>query len=309
MLAYLKLTPLWKPLETQTAEKFLKRTMGDNAWKIIWEPLFEGKFSSYASKIPASWFWARIKKRSTTLGYPSGGFSLFIDKLCISIKAMGGRIVFNSIVDAIVKKGNIFQLTSEGKVYEFDKIICTLPSQLFLEITKNLPKVYIKTLAHLKSLAALTLVLRLKHQFLVDDTYWLNINDRNFPFLAVVEHTNFMERKFYGGETILYVGNYLPQDNPLLSMSKEKLTEHYLPSLIKINGNFSKEEIITTSVYKENFAQPIIPLNYSDNIPPMKTPIDGLYLANMQQVYPWDRGTNYAVELGEKVAKLILKEK
>ena len=31
-----------------------------------------------------------------------------------------------------------------------------------------------------------------------------------------------------------------------------------------------------------------------------------VFLANIQQVYPWDRGTNYAVELGQKAAKLIV---
>ena len=38
----------------------------------------------------------------------------------------------------------------------------------------------------------------------------------------------------------------------------------------------------------------------------MTTPLPHVYLANIEQVYPWDRGTNYAVELGEKVAHQIL---
>jgi len=47
-------------------------------------------------------------------------------------------------------------------------------------------------------------------------------------------------------------------------------------------------------------------LDHSQRIPPIKTPIDGLYFASMSQVYPWDRGTNFAVEIGRRAACMIL---
>jgi hypothetical protein len=47
------------------------------------------------------------------------------------------------------------------------------------------------------------------------------------------------------------------------------------------------------------------PINHSKNIPDIRTPIKGLYFASMSQVYPWDRGTNYAVEIGRRTARLI----
>jgi hypothetical protein len=47
-------------------------------------------------------------------------------------------------------------------------------------------------------------------------------------------------------------------------------------------------------------------VDHARNIPEIKTPIPGLYLASMSQVYPWDRGTNYAVEIGRKAAKLMM---
>jgi hypothetical protein len=59
------------------------------------------------------------------------------------------------------------------------------------------------------------------------------------------------------------------------------------------------------TLYANQFAQPIVPLNYSGIIPPHQTPAKNIFLANMQQVYPWDRGVNYAIEIGEKIAKLI----
>jgi hypothetical protein len=56
---------------------------------------------------------------------------------------------------------------------------------------------------------------------------------------------------------------------------------------------------------KTGYAQPIPLLNHSKNIPALKTPIEGLWFASMSQVYPWDRGTNFAVEIGRRAAKLM----
>jgi len=47
--------------------------------------------------------------------------------------------------------------------------------------------------------------------------------------------------------------------------------------------------------------------NFSKTIPSFKTPIKNVFLACMQQVYPWDRGLNYAIELGEKIVQLVQK--
>lgn len=124
--------------------------------------------------------------------------------------------------------------------------------------------------------------------------------------MAVVEHTNFMDKKYYNNEHIVYLGNYLPHDHPYMKMTKHELLKTYTPYLKKINPNFELC-ILNFELFKVPFAQPIIPLNYSKIIPPFETPLKNVYLANIQQVYPWDRGTNYAVELGEKVAKLITK--
>jgi hypothetical protein len=58
-------------------------------------------------------------------------------------------------------------------------------------------------------------------------------------------------------------------------------------------------------LFRAEYAQPVPLLNHSQKIPALQTPIPGLFWASMSQVYPWDRGTNYAVELGKKVAKRV----
>lgn len=305
VIAYLRFTPFWKPLEQVTAKKFLVKWMGKTSWKVLWEPLFVGKFHEAARQIPASWFWARIKKRSQSLGYPKGGFLPLAQSIEKKIKKQGGEFIYGTSIDQIKKtqKGLLLK-TNTGEGMLFDKVVCTLSTPLFVKITKGLPKKYVDKLRPLKGLGAVNLVISLNDRFLSDGTYWLNVNDKH-PFLAVVEHTNYQDKKHYGGDHLVYVGNYLPQDHVYFSMSAQELASVFMTDLQTINPEFGKNWIKKSWVFKAPFAQPVIPLNYSKQVPSLRTPIEGLYLANMQQVYPWDRGTNYAVELGEKVSRLI----
>jgi hypothetical protein len=58
--------------------------------------------------------------------------------------------------------------------------------------------------------------------------------------------------------------------------------------------------------FAEPAAQPIVTVGYAERIPPLRTPARGLVLANTTQVYPEDRGTNYAVRLGNEAAAVLL---
>lgn len=306
VLTYLKLTPYWQPLERITAEKFIKKYMGATSWKVLWEPLFKGKFDKYLDEISAAWFWARIKKRTTSLCYPEGGFLKFAENLTKSIKEKGGKFLFNTPVHSIIKINNVFHIKTADKNYEFDRVICTLPSPLFVNITRNLPKKYVIEILNLKGIGAVNMVLSLKKQFLTDGTYWLNINKAEHPFLAVVEHTNFMDKVNYNNQHLLYIGNYVDHSHEYFKFSEDQMFYEFYDSLKKINPDFNEKWVTKKNLFKAYFAQPIYNLNYSHKLPDFKTPIEGLFLCNIQQVYPWDRGTNYAVENGEKVAELVL---
>ncbi len=303
-IALLKYNPFWKLLEQYKASTILPKMMGEKPYKILWEPLLVKKFGPFVQDISLAWFWARIVKRTPCLAYPKGGFLKFANAIVSTIQKKGGKVLFNTEVKKIT-----IQKNEKVKINRsiFDKVIVTLPSYLFVQIAPQLPTNYKQKLLSLKGLGAINLILRLKKPFFKDHTYWLNICDTRFPLTAIVEHTNFMEKKYYNNEHLVYLGNYLPHNHPFMHMDKNDLLNIYDSLLKKINKTY-KSEIIDTHLFSVPFAQPIIPTNYSKIIPPFETPLKNVYLANIQQVYPWDRGTNYAVELGEKVADLILDE-
>ena len=299
IIFYLKQINNYKTLEGKEASSWIRKWMGEKNFSLIWDPLLGGKFSEYKNQIALTWFWARIKKRTPKLAYPEGGFKIFADKLGAEIEKLGGQFYLNTVITELKSSNSKCQIVANNKTYGFDKIIVTLPSPIFTKIAKGLPKSYISKITSIAHLHAQVLILILKRPFM-KKTYWLNITDKSFPFLVLAEHTNFMDPKNYGNQHILYIGNYLPVDHPYLKMSKKQLLRKFLPYLKKINSRFS---IIDYQLFVAPFAQPIVTIDYPKLIPSFKTPLKNIYLANLDMVYPWDRGTNYAVELGETVAK------
>jgi len=309
-IAILRFNPFWQPLERFRATSYLKKMIGEKAYEIFWEPLLVGKFGKYASIISLAWFWGRIAKRTTNLAYPEGGFLKFAQRISAIIKKKGGNIYYETEISELTSetKPQITYRKKHGgkKTENFDKIIVTVPSFAFMKIAPQLPEPYKKSLMKLKGLGAIVVIMRLSKPFFKDKTYWLSICNIKAPLLAIVEHTNFMDSKHYNNEHLVYLGHYLPSNHPYLnaSMNEEELLKIFDPFLKKINPEY-KKSLIGLKKFAVPFAQPIIPVNYSKMIPPFETPLKNVYLSNMQQVYPWDRGTNYAVELGEKVAKLV----
>lgn len=310
VLAFFKLTTNWKPFESVTAHEWLPKVMGEKVYKMFWEPLLIAKFGEYAHSISLTWFWARIKARSSSLGYPKGGFQELANKMAQAVETNGGIIHFHTTIETLKQskdKVQIFYTQGEQKNMTFDNVIVTLPNFFFEKMAPQLPTDYKKRLLSFKGIGAVNMVLELKEKFFKDDTYWLSICSQKYPFLAVVEHTNFVDKKHYNNNHLLYVGNYVPATHPYQKMTQEELLKIYDPFLKKFNPRY-QDNLINSYIFKVPFAQPIIPINYSQKIMPFETPISHVYLSNMQQVYPWDRGTNYAVEFGQKVADLIISQ-
>jgi protoporphyrinogen oxidase len=194
--------------------------------------------------------------------------------------------------------------THEGKE-RFDAVISTTSPALMARMAPELPDSYAGQLLKLKSMGAVVLILALDRK--LTPYYWHNIpKEAGFPFLALVEHTNYMDPEHYGGDHIVYCGDYLPPDHEYFSLSKEELLLRFEPALKRFNPDFDAGWVRESWLWRTPYAQPVPPVNHSRNIPALRTPVAGLYFASMSQVYPWDRGTNFAVEIGRRVAAMVM---
>jgi protoporphyrinogen oxidase len=310
---YLRLFDNWKPLEHVTAEAWLRRAMGREAYERLWRSLLISKFGEYYNQVNMAWMWARIYKRTTQLGTFAGGFQAFLTLLAERVKDQGAVIHLNSPVQSITRTPEgAFEMTVGGQTRTFDAVISTSSPQIMRRLVPDLPAEYAEKLGGLKSMGAVVVVLALKHQLLTDGTYWLSLPisqpDRaraEFPFIALIEHTNYMDRAHYGGDHLVYCGDYVPADHEYFRLSDEALYERFTGALKKFKPDFSPEWVRRWWVFRAPYAQPVPLVDHSEKLPDVRTPWRGLYLASMSQVYPWDRGTNYAVEMGRQTAAMV----
>jgi protoporphyrinogen oxidase len=307
---FLRLTNNWRALEKVTADEWMLKWAGKNVYEKMWKPLLVGKFGPFYRDVNMAWMWARIKARTTRLGTFVGGFQAFADAFAEKLRGMGVTIRLGTQVRFVKRDPARGLLLDAGGVEAFDRALVTTSPNLMAKMCPDLPEEYLKGLLELKSMGAVVMALSLKKRLSAEGYYWFNLPKKEgFPFLALVEHTNFVSPDHFGGDRIAYAGDYLEQEHEFFSLGDEELLEKFLPAFQKINPAFTRDWVKKVWVFKTNYAQPVPLLNHSKNIPAIQTPIEGLYFASMSQVYPWDRGTNFAVEIGRRAAKLMLVEK
>ncbi|HEX2033951.1 MAG TPA: NAD(P)/FAD-dependent oxidoreductase [Chloroflexota bacterium] len=309
-LAVLKLAPNERPFAGQTAAGWLRRVMGPRVYAVLWEPLLRGKFGARAEEIAMGWFWSRVHERTPSLGYLRGGFQAFYDALGQRIADLGGTVCTASAVRALYpppddgRRGGAVLETEAGTTYDFDQVLVTLPTRLFTRVARGLPTDYVARYQGPDHYWAHCVILALNRP--LTDVYWLNINDPGFPFLALVEHTNLMPAADYGGRHLVYLGNYVPPDHPLVRQEDATTLQQFLAALPRLRPEFDPGWVQEHWVFKAPFAQPIVTTDYLSMLPPHETPWPGVFLANMAHVYPQDRGQNYSLRLGERMASRML---
>ncbi len=308
---YLRWFKDWPQLEGVTAREWITRYGGRRNYQVVWGPLLQGKFGASYDEVGMVWLWGKIHLRFASrqgekerLGYLMGSFGLLTDALRERIISSGGKIYTSSPVGRIVIEGEkAVGVLVGGEFHPFDAVIATVPSPAFLDMAPQLPAEYAERLERVRYQGAVCLLLILNRP--LSHIYWLNISDPQVPFVAAVEHTNFVEPSIYRGKRVVYLSNYLSVDDPLYRLDCDRLLAEYLPHLRKINPDFDPGWIEGCYLFREEAGQPIITTNYSYKVPEHRTPISHLYLANTTQIYPEDRGMNYSVRLGREISRLV----
>lgn len=306
---YLRFTNNWQAFEKTTTDAWMRKYAGNKVFESMWKPMLDGKFGeNWSDKVNMAWMWARLHVRTTRLGTFEGGFQHFADKFAQRLATDGIEIHYNTPIQGIEKNptGGLKVKLPDGKTEQYDQVLVTLSPGLMAKMAPELPENYLGELLKLKHMGAVVMTISLSKPLSPDGYYWYNIPKKaGYPFLSLVEHTNFLKPEYFGGDHIIYIGDYLEADHPNFSKSKEELLAEFLPHLKKINPGFDESWVKKSWLSKTGYAQPIPLLNHSKNIPALKTPVEGLWFASMSQVYPWDRGTNFAVEIGRRAAKLM----
>ncbi len=301
----------WKAIEHMTARDWLIKLAGPEVFRVVWEPLLVGKFGPFADKVGAVWFWKKLALRGGSrasdgrevLAYYKGGFAELAEALKRKLEDMGVEVRVNAPVTGLdVKEGQVTNVHTPSGSISAEAVMLTQALPLAADLLdQHTSADYAASLRRIEYLANICLVLELDRS--LSETYWLNVNDPTFPFVGVIEHTNFEPPESYGGRHIVFLSKYLPESDPLYQMQDEEVLHFAVPHLQRMFPDFRREWVTNHHVWRARFSQPIAEPNYSKLIPAEQTPLDNVLLTSMAQIYPEDRGTNYAIREGRRAAR------
>lgn len=275
---WLKFDGAWKKYENITAAEWMEKWAGKRAYEVIWKPLLKGKFHEYYQKVSMAWLWARIhtrggstnEKGEEVLGYLDGGFGQIAERLVKEIKKGGGSVEMGR---------------PQESPLHFDVVIDTRP------------------IRNIDYIGAVDLVFSSNQS--LSEYYWHNINDLKSPFLVMVQHNNLLKNGGYNGKNIYYLGTYVPQDHEYFKISDEKIEKEWFDYLKKIKPEFDEKQVLEKKIFKFKNAQHIVSRKYK--VPSYKVK-ENYYRLNFAQIYPEDRGINFAVKEAKKLVEMIEKD-
>lgn len=316
VVLYLSKAKKWQKFADVTAIEWMRRWGGEQVTRIIWEPVLRGKFFDYYDKIAMSYVWGRVAVRANSkdkgdttekLGYFDGGFRTFTDALARECTARGVRFVLGTKPSAILQGEHSAMLVVSGTEQVFDAVLATTPSHVFKQLI-NQPKndvsaAYLEKLTAIDYLGAILMVFTTDKKF--TDYYWHNVNDLGQPFLVLLSLSALIGTDKLNGKNVYYIGSYVPHDHKYYSMTDNEIKELWVGGIKNIFPDFEESTITSSQIFKFKNAQHIVEPGYAAKIPAYQSELPNVFLANYTQIFPEDRGTNYAVAEGIKVAKLI----
>ncbi len=321
---YLQNVRNWEKLTKISALDWLTRYSGKQVTDVIWAPLLRGKFDRYYDKVTMCWLWGRIKQRvesrdkklgGEALGYIEGGFVTLVDKLEAEIKGSGGTILTDSPISGIQSEknadGELKHMVSTGNATEeFDSVLLTVPCsvahRLLREQHEQKSPEYFEKLKSIDYLDAAVLLFATDKP--ISPYYWHNINTPNSPFVVFLSLTSLIGTQQFNGKHVYYIGDYIPREHEYMSQDPDALKSHWFDALGKMFPEFDEKSVLEHQVFRFRDAQHIVDVGFENKIVDYRTPAEGVYLCNFSQIFPMDRGTNYAVRDGIAMAEMIAKD-
>ncbi|MEA2625035.1 MAG: hypothetical protein QOD06_1080 [Candidatus Binatota bacterium] len=304
--------------EDVTADAWLRRWAGREVYETVWGPLLRAKFGRHAESISMAWIWSKMRLRGRSrkgggtrelLGYVRGGFGVVAKALVEDIRRRGGDVHLGERVESIRTVGegrDRFGIATPRRRETFTSVISTVAPPLLAALAPDLAAEDARRLGAVEHSAILCTLLVLRRRF--SPIYWMNVSDRTIPFGGLIEHTNYVPAETYGGRHLMYVSHYVYPDDEIYSLDAAGVYARYRPALARIQPAFADDWVEARRTFRDRWAQPIVTADYHRRLLPLAGPLPGLYLATMAQVYPEDRGTNYAVRIGRAAADRALED-
>lgn len=298
----------WRSLDQVPAAEWLRSYCGDQAAKVLWDPLLAAKFGPSWETVPAAWMWGRVHQRNSArqgmgekLGYLRGGFKRLFDGLDTELRRLGVEVITDAQVDHI--------LVEDGRVRGLETSRGAIPADavVYAGSLNGLPRLLPAAdcdpgWGQIGWLGVLCVVLELRRS--VSDIYWTNVCDPDLPFGGLIEHTNLMPASEYGDRHVVYLSRYFTPEEEIAKADPAVEAERWV-KLLSQKLHLSSDDVLAVHPFRSPYAAPLVTLGYLDLLPSIRGPVEGLYLTTTAQIYPQDRGMDEGIKAGYRTADVI----
>jgi protoporphyrinogen oxidase len=295
---------------------WLMRVSGRGVVEKVWKPLLRAKFDSESVNIPATYIWSRLRRMMSTrqgatskemMCYLEGGYYTLIEALAKAAEKLGVQFHLNTAIDEIVIEDNrVIGLKVNGETRPYDAVISTLQSNVFGRLIPNAPHEFREAMLDQGYLGVLSPILLCKQA--LSPYYVLNITDDSIPFTAVVETTALIDPQHVGGYHLVYLPKYLPQDSALWGWSDQQVQTEWMKHFRKMFPDYDVNNIEAFLVQRPRLVEPLVPMEKTNNIPSIKTPVTGLYMSNSVMVYPDLNNGESITRLAARTVETVLSD-
>jgi protoporphyrinogen oxidase len=307
----------WKKLEKIPVTKWLRRWSGKRTFNKIWLPLLRAKLGESYERTSAVFIWATIQRlygarrsglKKEMFGYVPGGYKKVIEMFKQKLISEGVTIKTNCAASEIrISPGgkpliNFKDNTSQ----QFDEVIVTLPSSLAAKLCKELTEAEIQKLNNVEYLGVICLAVLLDKP--ISPFYVTNITDSRFPFTGVIEMSALVDKKYLGGNSLVYLPKYVTSDDPLFNQPDEEIRSYFLDNFKKMYPWLTDDNIKFAGVAKAKHVITVAKLNYSDVLPGIKTSMPGVSIINTSHIKDGTLNVNETVRVAETKLEEILSQ-
>jgi protoporphyrinogen oxidase len=308
----------WRPLDALSSTEWLHRAIGKEAYDVMWRPLFHYKFYQFENSLSAAWLGTRIKRVALSrknlfqerLGYIEGGSEAILDALAKRIVVEGGDIELGRTVEEVVMERagdgsmQVRGLRVDGDLRPFDAVVSTIPLPYLARLAPAMPRAELDKIAAIGHVGVVCVLLKLRRPF--TRNFWMNINDPRIEIPGLIEYTNLNP---LDGSAIVYAPFYMPHDHPKYRRDAREFIDETLAALCLIRPDFDPRDVLASTTARYDFAQTVCRPGFFDALPPMRSAVRGLFLADTSHYYPEDRSISESLRIGAELAGLESKER
>lgn len=200
-----------------------------------------------------------------------------------------------------LKAGNVIKFPpGYFRPKSFDGVILTCPSNVAAKMAPQLNAIEKQDLANIRYQGIVCASVLMKCS--LSNFYVTNITDEA-PFTGVIEMSALVDKKEFGRNALVYLPKYVAPDDELFERSDEDIERIFLNGLEKMYPHFRRKDVVAFKVSRVRQVFPLPVLNYSRDLPPAKTSIDGLYVVNSSHIVNGTLNVNETVQLAERFFK------